>query len=196
MRWSEYERSDGDSAPARMPPAATPQGSTELAELFERHYGEIRSIARRALRKERPGHTLQATAIIHEAWLRLQQTDGLDMSDPVAQRGLVATVIRRVLVDHARSRSAQRAGGDWSRVPLDDLASRDAGLGTAHLLDLDGAIDALTELHPRRARVVELRLFGGLTQPEIARCLGVSLGTIELDWKIAAHWLRTRLAAE
>lgn len=176
-----------------VPCGAAPSPRCPLAHLFEMHYAEIRRIARTALRSERLDHTLQATALIHEAWLRLKRSDCLDLDDPVALRGLLATVIRHVLVDHGRSRAALRHGGDWHRVSLEGLASGDDS-GAVDLLDLDDAIASLGSLHPRRARIVELRLFGGLTHPEIARCLSVSLGTVELDWKIASHWLRARLS--
>jgi RNA polymerase sigma factor (TIGR02999 family) len=175
--------------PGRLASALGSEGDAVFAAL----YPELRSIAGAILRSERPGHTLQATAVVHEAWLRLVRSRGLDLSDPLAVRSLVAGVIRRLLVDHARARDGPRRGEGWRRVPLDaGTVSVEDGLA-ADLLDLEDALSSLAVSQPRQARVVELRFFGGLTQAEAAAAVGVSLGTVEVDWRLAKHWLRQRL---
>lgn len=169
-------------------------GPGALDWFFRSRYREIRDAAAAILRRERLDHTLQATALVHEAWLRLAKRESLDCSDPVALRSLVAVVVRHVLVDHARARNGPQRGEGWRRVMMREAATHEAGESmSVDLLDLDEAIDALAAINPRQARVVELRLFGGLTHSEVAERLEVSEGTIELDWKLARHWLRSRL---
>ncbi len=163
-----------------------------LAEVFQARYDEFKACAMAALRRERIDHTLQATAVVHEAWLRLARSDGIDLDDPAALRGLVATVMRHLLVDHARARNGPRRGEGWRRIPLGE-ATAEGEAGAIDLLDLDDALESLREIHPRQAQVVESRLFGGLTHEESARRLHVSVATVELDWKLARHWLQARL---
>lgn len=171
-----------------------------LASVVGARYAEIRGIAAAALRRERVDHTLQATAVAHEVWLRISESDGIRAEDPIAFRGLVATVVRHVLVDHARARNGPKRGEGWRRVPFADVVSStdSAALGQAadvDLVDLDGAIERLRAIAPRQAQIVEMRFFGGFTHEECARRLGVSLRTVELDWRLARHWLRSTLAA-
>lgn len=159
-------------------------------ELLRRIYGELRRIAAGLLRRERPEHTLQPTALVHEAYLRLSGQRGLDWRDRAHFFGLAATVMRRVLVDHARARNARkRRREDGAPVTL----SVESG-PEAELLDLDAALVDLAARHPRPARVVELRYFADLDIAEIATCLEVSEMTVKRDWRFARAWLRAALA--
>ncbi len=165
-----------------------------IDQFFRSRYDEIRDMAATLLRRERIDHTLQATALVHEAWLRLAARERIDCSDPVAVRSLIAMVVRHVLVDHARARNGPQRGQGWRRVVLRDLPVPDHADGlSVDLLDLDAAITELDTINARQARVAELRLFGGLKHAEVAQRLDVSESTIEVDWKLARHWLRARL---
>ena len=163
-------------------------------ELLPLVYDQLRAVARGQLARERPGHTLQATALIHEAWLKLGDVGDAAPQDRAHFLALAARAMRQILVDHARRKKAGKRGGDWGRVTLD------AALGhlqrdEVDVLDVDEALERLAAFDPRRARVVELRYFGGLTMPEIAEALGVSQRTAEGDWFVARAWLRKELAA-
>jgi RNA polymerase sigma factor (TIGR02999 family) len=151
----------------------------------------LRRIARNHLRGERPGHTLQTTALINEVYLRL-----VDQSVSWQSRahffGITARLMRQVLVDYARARSRNKRGGDQQRV---SLAVAEEGLEqSADLLALDEALEALDQVDPERSRIVELRFFGGLTIEETAEVMGVSTPTVERGWRAARAWLQTELA--
>jgi RNA polymerase sigma-70 factor (ECF subfamily) len=180
--------------------AGTERESREhLAAVLGDRYTEIRGIAAAALRRERVDHTLQATAVANEVWLRLAGSPGVRAEDPIAFRSLVATVVRHILVDHARARNGPKRGEGWRRVPLVDLLTIEAHAGHAteiDIVDLDAMIERLRAIAPRQAQVVEMRLFGGFSHGECARRLDVSLATVELDWKLARHWLRSSLFQE
>jgi RNA polymerase sigma-70 factor, ECF subfamily len=155
--------------------------------------GELRAIAAGLLRRERADHTLQPTALVNEAWMRLVGSPG--EAGPEGRRhffALAAKVMRQVLVDHARRRASEKRGGGQSALPLDEvLASVEVeGLD---VLDLNGALEDLAALDERQARVVELRFFGGLEAEETAEVLGVSLSTVEREWRAARAWLWQRL---
>jgi RNA polymerase sigma-70 factor (ECF subfamily) len=154
---------------------------------------ELRAIAGGLLRRERADHTLQPTALVNEAWMRLFQGD--DGAAPEGRRhffALAAKVMRQVLVDHARRRGREKRGGGDAALPLDEalVALEVEGLD---LLDLNAALEELAALDERQARVVELRFFGGLEAEEAAEVLGVSLSTVERDWRVARAWLYQRL---
>lgn len=150
-------------------------------------YAELRRIASRRLRAERDDHTLQPTALVNEAWLRLMQLHSLELQNRVHFFALAAQAMRRVLVDHARRRRAARRGIDVDHLPLeDDLPSP---MPPDRLIALDEALDRLAALEPRHARVVELRYFGGLSVDEVAAMLGVSSGTVKRDWQTARAYL-------
>jgi RNA polymerase sigma-70 factor, ECF subfamily len=164
------------------------------ATLFPLLYTELRRLARRYLGRERPGHTLQATALVHEVYLRLVPHTDATWEDRGKFVGIAAHVMRRILVEHARSRRRLKRGGDAERLPLEqDVAAVDAD--AERWEDLDRALDRLATLDPRQAKVVELRYFGGMTVEEAARMLGVSEKTVKRDWSVARAWLRRELDA-
>lgn len=168
-----------------------------------RVYAEVRRLAASQLRRERRGHTLQTTALAHEAVLRIKKSGG-GFVDEGALLSAAARVMRQVLVDHARRRNALKRGGDRDRVCIeaaepasDGSGDRRGGVGTWGTIDvlaLEEALARLEELHERQARVVELRFFGGLSAAEIAPVLGVSTRTVESDWAFARAWLRRALS--
>jgi RNA polymerase sigma factor (TIGR02999 family) len=158
-------------------------------ELMPLVYAELRRRAAAHLKRERPGHTLRPTDLLHEAYLRLcAQNAGFKNRDHFF--GVASRLMRRILVDHARARSAAKRGRGLRVTLADDVAAASAPM---ELLDLDAALDELASLDEREARVVELRYFGGLTLQETARVLGVSLATAKNDWAHAKAWLFARL---
>ena len=158
-------------------------------------YGELRQIAGGYLNRERSGHTLQPTALVHEAWLRLVKQDQPSFEHRKQFFGLAAQVMRRVLVDHARAANAGKRGGGVMTTGLDvDVPGGDAAL--VDLLALDQALDHLARSNARQARVIEMRYFGGLNLEEMADVLGVSPATISRDQRIAEAWLNHALANE
>lgn len=162
------------------------EGDAEaLDRLVAMVYGDLRDVAARQLRRERQGHTLHATALVHEAYVRLAGGDALDVSDRAHFLAVAARAMRQVLVDYARRHNAAKRGGGWARTTL---ASGHAVLEVdpAELLALDQALDELDE---RQRRVVELRFFGGMEEEEIAALLKVSSRTVRRDWVKARAWL-------
>ena len=163
-----------------------------LAELTPRVYRELRRMAERYLRNERPGRTLQPTDLVHEVYLRLIDVDRIDWQHRAHFFAVSATLMRRILLDRARRRGAVKRGGNPDRVELDgalDLSperSRD-------LIRLDDALNALAGVDPRKARIVELRFFAGLDIKETAEVVGVSPETVMRDWKTARAWLLAEL---
>ena len=161
------------------------------AELLALVYDELRSLAGAYLARENAGHTLQPTALVNEAYLRVSAQDAVEWKNPAHLRALSAIAMRRVLVDHARGKRAAKRGGGWDKVTLDTgMIEGDRELDT---LELDAALTRLAEVDERRARVVELRFFGGLTNREVATHLDVSETTIEADWRFARAWLSREL---
>lgn len=165
---------------------------SENESLAVRAYEELRRLARAAMRHERVGHTLDPTALVHEAYLRLARGGGLDVEDEAAFAAAAAGTVRRVLVDHARSRGRQKRGGDRGRISLEHA---EASVATSDVdpVELDELLERLAESSPRQARVVELRFFGGMQVEDIARFLDVSERTVKTDWRAAKAWLRVRL---
>jgi RNA polymerase sigma factor (TIGR02999 family) len=151
-------------------------------------YEELRRLAAAYLRRERPGHTLQATALVHEAYVRLRNQHAVDWSNRGQLMGVAAVMMRRILVNHARDRVADKRGGGAPHVPL-TLAGSEIGTAELDLLELHDALTRLAESDPRKARIVELKFFGGLTTEEIAETLDISTATVERDWKFARAWL-------
>jgi RNA polymerase sigma-70 factor (ECF subfamily) len=156
-------------------------------------YGELHKIAGGYVHRERPGHTLQPTALVNEAWLRLVKQDRPAFDHRRQFFGLAAQVMRRVLVDHARAAKADKRGGGIESVTLHDVQG--VAERTTDLLALDQALDRLARLNARQARVIELRYFGGMNVEEMAALLGVSPATISRDQKMAEAWLAHTLAS-
>jgi RNA polymerase sigma-70 factor (ECF subfamily) len=151
-------------------------------------YGELRRLAANYLRRERPGHTLQPTALVHEAYVRLIDQRQIDWTNRAQFVGLAAVMMRRILVNHARDRIAAKRGGGAEHVPL-TLAGEGIGAPEVNLLDLHEALNDLAESDPRMGRIVELKFFGGLTTEEIAETLEISVATVERNWRFARAWL-------
>lgn len=160
--------------------------------LVPRVYDELRSLAAACLAGERPGHTLQATALVHEAYGRLVGTE-IPWEDRAHFFAVAAGTMRRILVDHARARSAQKRGGDAVPVTLEEGLVAVGPRGD-DLLALDEALERLTEFDERKARVVELRYFGGLNATEIGTVVGVAVATVQRDLRAARAWLHRELA--
>jgi RNA polymerase sigma factor (TIGR02999 family) len=159
-----------------------------LAQLMPEVHGELHRIARRCMRGERAGHSLQATALVNEAYVRLVDTRQVRWQDRTHFLAVSARLMRRVLVDHARARLYQKRGGGAPKLTLTDgLAGSDEQ--PQDVIALHDALDGLAKFDERKSRVVELRVFGGLTVEETAHVLGVSADTIMRDWKLAKAWL-------
>jgi RNA polymerase sigma factor (TIGR02999 family) len=162
-------------------------------QLFAIVHPELRRMAERLLRRERPDHTLEPGAIINELCLRLISGQPLSYTDRAHFFAVAAQTMRRVLIDHARARVAEKRGGALRRVPLSEANGWDAAVSCEQLIDLDAELAALAAADARAARVVELRFFGGLREEEVAEALGVSVATVKRDWKAARAWLAARL---
>lgn len=170
-----------------------------LEDLIPLVYDELRQVARQYLRRERPGHTLQPTALVHEAYLKLVDQRRIRWQNRAHFFAVAAQLIRRILVDHARARGASKRGGGLRQLTIEaDVApaERRGQAGELDVLALDGALSRLAELDPRQAHVVELRFFGGLDVEETAEVLGVSSPTVKRDWRTAKAWLYRELQAE
>ena len=166
---------------------------TARGELIELVYDQLRQVAARLTRRERRDHTLPPTAVVHEAVIRLLGDAVFDKSpDRAFLFASAARAMREVLVDHARRRAADRRGGGWRRVPLDLMVDyfEEQGLD---IVAVHEALDRLAELNERQGQVMTLRYFGGLTVPEVAAALEVSVVTVERDWRLARAWIRDRL---
>lgn len=164
-----------------------------LDQLMPLVYQELRRLASRYLKSERSDHTLQPTALIHEAYLRLVEQNMPEWQSRAHFFGVAARLMRQILVDHARSRGAFRRGGDRNKIPLDDAPPIFSQEQTAELLAFDEALTKLATFDERKARVVEMRSFGGLSVEETAEVLGVSAPTIKRDMRLATAWLRREL---
>jgi RNA polymerase sigma factor (TIGR02999 family) len=182
---------------ARAEVTALVAGDREAAErLLLLVYDDLRGIAARLLKVERTGHTLQPTALVHEAWLRLAFEPGDAWTDAAHFKAVAVRAMRRILVDHARQRGADKRPGNLQRVTLTGIQAAAAEEEACiDLLDLDRALERLEALHERQARVVELRCLGGLTIAEIAHVLGVVPSTVNADWAMARAFLRQELDA-
>lgn len=175
---------------AMTPEPAEPRPSPPLLEAL---YGELKRLAASALGKEGPGHTLQTTALVHEAYLRMVGDRAVPKMSRPEFLSFAATTVRRVLQDYAKAKKCLKRGRDWKRIWLQD-PNQIAGRRELDFEALDEALNHLHSLSPRAARVVELRFFGGLNMLEIAGVLGVSERTAGQDWQIARAWLSRALA--
>jgi RNA polymerase sigma factor (TIGR02999 family) len=169
---------------------------TALDDLLPRVYDELRALADAYMRRERAGHTLQPTALVHEAFLRLLRLPPGSVQNRIHFFALAAQAMRRILADHARRHRAAKRGGGAVRVPLElvegGAPATPAGDDVA-ADDLDAALEDLAKLDERQARVVELRFFGGLSIEETAEVLAVSTATVKRDWLVARAWLHREL---
>lgn len=158
------------------------------AKLIPVVYGELRRLAGSYMRRERVDHTLQATALVHEAYLKLVEQRSVDWQSRAHFFGVAAQLMRRILIDHARGHLRQKRGGDEQKVSLDEaliFSEQQAD----ELLAVDDSLNQLAKIDPRQAKVVEMRFFGGLSIEEAAEVLGVSPKTVKRDWSVAKAWL-------
>lgn len=167
-----------------------------MHELFPQLYGELRRMAARYLGRERANHTLQPTALVNEAWLRLQNDRGAASPGRTQGLALAAQAMRRVLIDHGRQQKSRKRGGRVPHLELDDLlhAAKTAAVPVEDLLTLESALTRLEAIDPRGAEIVALRFFAGLTVPEVAEHIGVSVSTVEGKWTHARAWLKRDLS--
>ena len=167
-------------------------------DLFQTMYGELRRMAARYLGRERRNHTLQPTALVHEAWMRLQKDRGAEWQGRTHGLALGAQAMRRLLIDHGRHQKREKRGGGAQPLALDNLldAAATSGVPVEDLLTLEAALAKLESIDPRAAQVVTMRFFGGMSNPEVAEHLELSLRTVEGEWAHARAWLRRELAGE
>ena len=167
----------------------------ERNQLIPLVYEELRRMAHQHMRKERPGHTLQTSALVHEAFVRLVDQTDVQWQNRAHFFGIAAQMMRRILVDHARSRQYAKRGGDVCRVSLDEVAIVSEERA-ADVVALDDALNSLAAVDQRKSQIVELRFFGGLSIDETATVLAVSPGTVMRDWTLAKAWLRREMRVD
>lgn len=167
-----------------------------LDELLPLIYSELRKLASNYLRRERSGHTLQATALVHEAYLRLVDQNQVQWQNRAHFFGVAAQMMRRILVDHARSHDADKRGGEFQKLSLDENLEVSGGDQDLNLVALDDALNRLAELDPQKSKIVELRFFGGLSVEETAEVLNVSAPTVKRQWRMAKAWLYGQVSSE
>lgn len=172
------------------------RGKQDAAEkLMPLVYDRLRFLAKKLLGRESPAHTLQPTALVNEAYLRMVGQKKVNWRGKTHFFAIGAKMMRRILVDHARKKLSQKRGGGMHRIELDDdlcVSSRN----NEDILAIEEALEKLSKLDPRQAQIVELRFFGGLTVEEVAEVLGVSKRTVEADWTMLRAWLRRELSGE
>lgn len=166
------------------------------ARLMPIVYDELRRLAAGYLRRERPGQTIQATALVHEAYLRLVAEQAHHWKNRTHFLAVAALSMRQILVERARRRRAAKRGGDPERITLDDHLLASGPSSSVDMLALDEALDRLTALDAQQARIVELRYFGGLTIEEIAETLDISPATVKRHWTLARAWLKRELSPD
>ncbi len=181
--------------PARMLTEVVEGDPSAAAELLALVYDKLLLLAGRFMKGQSPEHTLQSTALVHEAYLKLVDQAGTDWKDRTHFFAVAARAMRQVLVDHARAKLAEKRGGGRRRLLFVQLAAPSEG-GEVDFLQLDEALKKLAELNDRMSQVVELRFFAGMTITETATILGISDSTVEKDWRFAKVWLRDHLAEE
>jgi RNA polymerase sigma factor (TIGR02999 family) len=170
-------------------------GNEEVVNQILPHiYDELRRLASSYLRRERSNHTLQPTALVHEAYMKLIDQTRVKWQNRAHFFGIAAQVMRRILMDHARKHTAEKRGGDAEVLPIEEeilIVSHDK---SAELIALDDALHPLAEIDERKAKIVELRYFGGLSIEETAEVIGVSVPTVNREWRMAKAWLYSELA--
>lgn len=175
-------------SPTLLLKAAQSGNKAALDELLPLVYDQLRRLAAHQLERERADHTLQPTALVHEAYLRLVDQHAVDWQNRAHFFGLAAEMMRRILVNHALARQAAKRGGHETRLALDEILEQ-AATQAVDLPLLDAALNKLAALDPQQARIVELKYFGGLTIEEIATVLDISSATVKRDWRMAKAWL-------
>jgi RNA polymerase sigma factor (TIGR02999 family) len=166
---------------------------TAVEKLLPLVLGEMKRLARNYMKSERVGHTLQPTALVNEAYLRLAGYQRMDWQSRSHFIGVAASVMRQILIDYSRKRLAQKRGGEYEVVPLEEGRMLLTRAQSEELLELDEALKELSAKNPRHAKIVELRHFGGLSVEETAEALDISPVTVKRDWVLARAWLRARL---
>jgi RNA polymerase sigma-70 factor, ECF subfamily len=166
-----------------------------VAALTDTVYAQLRHVAAAYMRRESPGQTLQATALVHEAFIRLVRDRQVSWQDSAHFRAIAARSMRQILVERARARHAKKRGGMWQRITLDERTASAPPM-TVGVAALDEALERLAAHDPQRAQLVELRFFGGLTIEETAAVLGVSPATVKRGWALAKAWLRRELETD
>lgn len=179
-----------DNANNAVPPVSSPPSS--LDAIVPRIYDELRRLAASYMRREREGHTLQPTALVNETYMRLAKQHNVDFANRAQVMGIAAQMMRRVLANHAEKRDAGKRGGDVTRICLSD-APEPASEQILVFGEIDQALERLASLDERQAKVVELRIFGGLSVEETAEFLGVSPATVHRDWASGRLWLAREL---
>jgi len=169
--------------------------TTALERLIPLVYNELRRLARQCMRKERGGHTLQTTALVNEAYLRLVKSSRVDWQDRAHFFAVAAQLMRRVLVDEARRRKLQKRGGEFTRLTLSDEVLPARQQREIDLIALDEALERLAEFAPRKCKVVEMRFFGGLSVDQTSAVLGVSVDIVKREWRTAKLWLLEELSS-
>jgi RNA polymerase sigma factor (TIGR02999 family) len=170
------------------------QGDKEAADrLVQAVYQDLKKKAAAFLRRERRGHTLQPTALVHETYLRLIEQRAADWKNRTQFFAVAATAMRQILVDHARRHGARKRGGSWDRISFDESRRAWPGQPDVNILALEEALEDLAQLDPSKVRLVELRFFAGLDLEETAAVLGVSESTVTREWRLARAWLFRRL---
>jgi RNA polymerase sigma factor (TIGR02999 family) len=167
-----------------------------LDALTPRVYDELRRMARRYMQNERAGRTIQATALVNEVYLRLVDVTGAGLQDRVHFFAVSANIMRRILVDQARARGSSKRGGAAQRINLDDAPEVASAGRDREIVALDDALNLLAEIDPRKARVIELRFFAGLSVEETGEVLGISPQSVMRDWKLAKAWLQREMKKE
>jgi RNA polymerase sigma factor (TIGR02999 family) len=163
-----------------------------VGELLPVVYDELRRLAANYMRRERSGHTLQPTALVHEAYMRLVDQTRVNWQNRAHFLGVAAQMMRRILLDHARQHQAEKRGSDFQKLSLDENIDKAVELSD-ELIALDDALKTLAQVDPQKARLVELRYFGGLTFDETAEVLGVAPLTVQRHWRLARAWLYEQL---
>jgi RNA polymerase sigma factor (TIGR02999 family) len=156
-------------------------------------YDELKKLASRQLRRERPGHTLQSTALVHEAYLKLIDQNRVQWHDREHFFAVASQIIRRILVSHARGRNSSKRGGGKTMLAFDESIAL-PGRPDTDLVALDDALETLAQLDPQQGRIIELRFFGGLSIEGTAKVLGISTSTVTRDWNLARAWLHRELS--
>lgn len=169
------------------------QDSTAAERLFALVYDELRAVAHKYFKHQRLDHTLQPTALVNEAFLKLIDQSNLEWQNRAHFLAVAAKAMRQILIDHARERQALKRGGEFCRVTMAE-GQTPVTEPDPEILDLEECLQRLAAIDPRQSRVVELRFFGGLTVEEVAHVLGVSKATVEAEWRMARAWIRRELS--